>query len=447
MRPSISHAAGQAVLHRFDKLAAVLVDEPARQAVNGMQLLDRLGLRPGELQQCPVTDQPVRRMVERARQFIAQDVHLSQDGRLPAVEAVGAAEIPEAIGIEFLGFQLEAGDVSEIFVCFFEAVGGAQLGVQDIAQGQQVARVHLGVAAVAGWQRAARPVVGLMLLAVADAEQVLQHVTQADALVATDTRGRQGIEDIRHIEIEIALEAYEIIFGGVEDDLDGGVGEDGREGAEVGEGERIDEQIFGRRRELDQAGAAAIGVQAVRLGVAGNARLRAQALDRGFEGAAVVNVGGGGEHDELEPMPAAEVKQHEQGNDDHDAGCQDESARVVSEGQTDIHAVDAGDECQGQHDDGDDGEDAHDLVDAVAGEGIGGIGEAVDDLEILIDNIAQLEEVVDDIAEVLFHVLVQDRVLAGFELLHYRYLPADDAAQGDDIAAQQSDLLDDALGV
>jgi len=55
--------------------------------------------------------------------------------------------------------------------------------------------------------------------------------------------------------------------------------------------------------------------------------------------------------------------------------------------------------------------------------------------------------VVGDIAEVLFHVLVQDGMIAGFQLQDDGDLLTDDAAEGDDIAAQQSELLNDALGV
>ena len=54
---------------------------------------------------------------------------------------------------------------------------------------------------------------------------------------------------------------------------------------------------------------------------------------------------------------------------------------------------------------------------------------------------------VGDIAEVLLHVLVQDGMFAGLELLHDGDLPPDGAAEGDDIAAQERDLLDDVFGV
>ena len=48
-------------------------------------------------------------------------------------------------------------------------------------------------------------------------------------------------------------------------------------------------------------------------------------------------------------------------------------------------------------------------------------------------SVAEFEEVVDDIAEVFFHVLVQDGMLDRFQLAHDRDLETDDAAQGDDI--------------
>ena len=54
---------------------------------------------------------------------------------------------------------------------------------------------------------------------------------------------------------------------------------------------------------------------------------------------------------------------------------------------------------------------------------------------------------VGDIAEVFFHVLVEDGVIAGFELQDDGDLLTDDAAEGDDVAAQEGELLDDALGL
>ncbi len=120
---------------------------------------------------------------------------------------------------------------------------------------------------------------------------------------------------------------------------------------------------------------------------------------------------------------------------------------IFCKGKLDIHAIDAGDERKRQHDDRDNGKDAHDLVDAIARQRIGGFGEAVDDLVVFVGDVTQLEEVIGDIAEILLHIIVQDGVIDGFELLHNGDLLADDATQGDDIAAQQSDLLDDALGI
>ena len=146
-------------------------------------------------------------------------------------------------------------------------------------------------------------------------------------------------------------------------------------------------------------------------------------------------------------MASAEKVEHQDGDDKHDAGGNYKGVRVVGKGKNDVHAVDAGDERERQHNDGDDGEDAHDLIDAEAGECIGGIGEAIDDLEVLVNDVAEFEEVVGDIAEVLLHLNVQHGVINRFELLDDGNLLADDAAQGDDIAAQEGDLLDGSFGV
>ena len=146
-------------------------------------------------------------------------------------------------------------------------------------------------------------------------------------------------------------------------------------------------------------------------------------------------------------MAFAEIDEHQNSDKDHDNGSDYKGVGGIGKGKIDIHAIDAGDEGERQHDDGDDGEDAHDFVDAIACQSVGSFGEAVDDFVVLVDDIAQFEEVVDDIAEVFFHVFLQDGMVDRFELLDDGDLVADDAAQGDDIAAQQGDLLDGVFGV
>ena len=55
--------------------------------------------------------------------------------------------------------------------------------------------------------------------------------------------------------------------------------------------ERVNEDILVRRRELDEAGASAIGVQAVGFGIAGDALLALQRLDQMLKIALVVDSG------------------------------------------------------------------------------------------------------------------------------------------------------------
>ena len=82
----------------------------------------------------------------------------------------------------------------------------------------------------------------------------------------------------------------------MEDLLDGRVGQDGAERADIGDGERIDEQVFGEGGKLDETGLSAIGVQAIRFCVDGDALCSQQALNRGVEGGAAVDGGGGRKH-------------------------------------------------------------------------------------------------------------------------------------------------------
>ena len=174
----------------------------------------------------------------------------------PRLRRLGRTRSQKPSGSNACDFQLEARHFGDVFARFFQAPAGSKLGIERIAQGQQVMRIDLGVAARALGQGALRPVIGLVLLAVAHAKQVFQHIAQADALVAADAGGRQRIKDVAYIEVKIALEADEIIFGGVEYLLNGGLGEDGAEWADVVDGEGINEQVFVCCRELDEASAA-----------------------------------------------------------------------------------------------------------------------------------------------------------------------------------------------
>ena len=193
-------------------------------------------------------------------------------------------------------FQLEASHIGDVLARLLQAAVQAQLLVQNIAQGQQVMGVDLGIAERAFRQRTLRPVEFLVLLAVAHAEQIFQHIAQADALIAADAGSRHRVEDGPHIEIKVALETDEVVFGGVEDLLDGGIGQDGAERTDIGDGQRIDEQVFAWRGQLDEAGGSAIGVHAVGFGIAGDALLPREAPYRTDKGAAVVDVAGGREH-------------------------------------------------------------------------------------------------------------------------------------------------------
>ena len=141
-------------------------------------------------------------------------------------------------------------------------------------------RIHLRVPAMAIGQRTLRPIVGLMLFGVTDAQQVFQHIAQAEARISADAGGSHGIEDGMDIEIKIALETDQIVFRSVENYLDVPIRKNSAQGADIGDLQRVDQDIAIRRRQLDQAGLAAVGMQAVGFGIASDTRLGPQGIDQ-----------------------------------------------------------------------------------------------------------------------------------------------------------------------
>ena len=72
---------------------------------------------------------------------------------------------------------------------------------------------------------------------------------------------------------EIAPQADEVVFGGVEDFFDGDACEDGGKRREIGEGEGVEDVIGCACGKLDEANLFAVGVEGVGLGIDGDDRL------------------------------------------------------------------------------------------------------------------------------------------------------------------------------
>ena len=87
-----------------------------------------------------------------------------------------------------------------------------------------------------------------------------------------------------NVEPVVALEADEVVLGGVKDLLLVRIGEHRRERTQVRQPDRIDDVVRGGRGELDQAHALAIGVEAVGFRVDGHDRTGRRARGRAGRG-------------------------------------------------------------------------------------------------------------------------------------------------------------------
>ena len=111
----------------------------------------------------------------------------------------------------------------------------------------------------------------------------------------------------------------------------------------------------------------------------------------------------------LNPLFSFEENELADGDGDHDEGAEWVAITVVEFGHIpgagiviEVHAVDAGDESEGDKDGGHDGEDADDFVGAHADGGDVDFGEARDGVAVGLDEIDDLDGVIVGVAEVEF---------------------------------------------
>ncbi len=151
------------------------------------------------------------------------------------------------------------------------AQGGAQLG--------QVARVRGGVLEHPGRQGALRPIGLLMRFRQLHAGIFLEQGREADRGFAHQLRRDPRVEQVLGMEAVIAVENAQIVVGVVEDLLDLRIGQQRTDGAEVRDGERVDDGRLRAGRELDQIDAVAIAMEARRFGVRRDQRRAAEPGD------------------------------------------------------------------------------------------------------------------------------------------------------------------------
>ena len=136
--------------------------------------------------------------------------------------------------------------------------------------------VREGVGELLRAERPFSPVAALLVLGQLHPELVVQKVPQPDALDAQHLGGRMRVEDAPQRQLPFPLEAEHVVLGGVDDHLARGIGEERRQRPQA-DGEHVDGEVRGGRRDLDQADLLRVGVEPVRFRVQTDARLR---LDR-----------------------------------------------------------------------------------------------------------------------------------------------------------------------
>ncbi len=115
----------------------------------------------------------------------------------------------------------------KLFLGLFGPAGGGQLARQHVAQRHQVVRVQAGIVEQLVGERALAPVGALEALVHGHAEALLQDGAQAQPGPAQGAGGHHGVEDVGELEIVVALEADQVVFGGVKNLLLGRVGKQG----------------------------------------------------------------------------------------------------------------------------------------------------------------------------------------------------------------------------
>jgi hypothetical protein len=136
--------------------------------------------------------------------------------------------------------------------------------------------IVLGVGKLLVAEGALGPVASLKLLVALHPELVGENSGKGKLLPPEEPAGDGGIEDGANREVEIPLEADEIVFGGMEDLLHLGVGKERRQGRQIPEGQRVHEEVALVAGKLDQAHPGGVGEEAVGFRVEGKVALGRQ---------------------------------------------------------------------------------------------------------------------------------------------------------------------------
>ena len=119
-----------------------------------------------------------------------------------------------------VGSRLAGGDLAgghaEILLRQRQQAALAQLGMQAVAQLDQVMRIQPGVVDQMLGQRALTPVGALVAFVQRNAQLGLQHRPQPDLVATQDAPGDHRVEQVGDLHAEITAQAQQVVFRGVE---------------------------------------------------------------------------------------------------------------------------------------------------------------------------------------------------------------------------------------
>ena len=226
-------------LDRLQQLAMAAVQGGLGQSSDRVQLAPRVGPAAGELHQDVVGQQRGRRPVRLPRRPLAPLHQLAGHRSLRGLEPVD----PGQPGVDSVGIALVAGGRHRgaLLAGPLQAAGLDQPGLQLAAQLQQVGGAAAGVLELLRGEGAPVPL-GECLPAGQRRPEHLPHQLLVALLSpeAHEAGGDLGVEHVGDVRAPGAAQDRHVLTAGVDDHLDGGIGERRRQGRRGVVGQRIE---------------------------------------------------------------------------------------------------------------------------------------------------------------------------------------------------------------
>ena len=273
----------QSFLHSAQQPFAVALRQPAVQARFAGQSAQGSGGCLGNPHQLPVADDLEARAVLPFGDFLSKFAQGLQNGRLAGIQVTAFLDGLPARSRLRRRIQGKARETGKIFFGQRAQAGLLQRLPQALPQGDEIVGIQLGVEKLLRRERPFGPVGALVTFIRLHAEMPLQQSAQPDLLVSQQAGRPHRIEEILEGEGEIPPQAKQIVFGGVEDFFNLGSSKNRGQQGQIGQRQGVQEVVFLRGGELNQADLLLVGVQTVGLGIHRDGRLLLKVFNQGAQ--------------------------------------------------------------------------------------------------------------------------------------------------------------------